>query len=198
MGLDVDQFVVGSNSNDILTRFFETGAMITGEVQPTISPSMDIQISSNFERLLFDLFDRDGDRVRATMEEFRESGTFSIDNKVLESAQVLFYGARFGDEATKQTIYDIYEESGELIDPHTAVGIAAARAQRRDQNVPMIALATAHPAKFPDAVKDATGQLPALPDRLSDLLDGEERCDVMSNDLDLVRDYISNNAGAVA
>jgi threonine synthase len=198
MGLEVDQFVVGSNSNDILTRFFETGAMTTGEVQPTISPSMDIQVSSNFERFAFDLLDRDGDRVRAVMDAFRESGTFSIDNKALEFAQALFYGARFDDEATKQTIHEVFEATGEMVDPHTAVGIAAGRAQRRDKSVPMIALATAHPAKFPDAVKDATGKLPALPDRLADLMDGEERCQVLANDFDLVRAYVSDHAKATA
>ena len=196
MGLEVDQFVVGSNSNDILTRFFETGAMTLSDVRPTISPSMDIQVSSNFERLLFDLLDRDGERVRAVMDAFREYGRFSIDDTALETAQAMFYGARFDDEATKQTIREVFEATGELVDPHTAVGIAAARAQRRDQNVPIIALATAHPAKFPDAVKDATGQRPALPDRLADLLGGEERCQVLSNDLDQVRAYVSEHSEA--
>jgi threonine synthase len=193
MGLDVDQFVVGSNSNDILTRFFETGAMTLADVHSTISPSMDIQISSNFERLLFDLLERDGDRLRAVMEEFRESGTFSIDSKALESTQALFYGARFDDDATKQVIRDVHDATGDLIDPHTAVGIAAARAQRRDKSVPMIALATAHPAKFPDAVEDATGVRPALPDRLAGLMEAEERCDVLANDFDVVRAYISDH-----
>ena len=194
MGLVVDQFVIGSNSNDILARFFETGAMTLSEVHPTISPSMDIQISSNFERLLFDLLDRDADRCRAIMGTFRDTGTFSIDNAVLESAQVLFYGARFDDEATKQAIREVYDATGELVDPHTAVGIAAGRAQRRDQSVPLIALATAHPAKFPDAVKDATGQRPVPPERLASLLGAEERCDVLANDLDLVRAYVSERA----
>ncbi|MBC8339164.1 MAG: threonine synthase [Rhodospirillales bacterium] len=194
MGLDVDQFVVGSNSNDILTRFFESGSMALGEVHPTISPSMDIQISSNFERLLFDLLDRDGDRVRAVMEEFRETGKFSVANKALETAQALFYGACFDDGATKQTIREVYEATGELLDPHSAVGLAAARAQRRDSRVPMIALATAHPAKFPDAVQDATGVRPTLPDRMAGLMEGEERCDVLANDFEAVRAYVSDHA----
>ncbi|MBL4689999.1 MAG: threonine synthase [Rhodospirillales bacterium] len=198
MGLEVDQFVVGSNSNDILTRFFESGAMTLSEVRPTISPSMDIQVSSNFERLLFELLGRDGARVRALMEEFRDSGRFSIDDTVLESAQFLFYGARFDDETTKQTIRKVYEDTGELIDPHTAIGIAAARVQRRDRSVPMITLATAHPAKFPDAIKDATGIHPALPDRLAGLLGGEERCDVLANDFDTVSAYVSERAARPA
>ncbi len=196
MGLNVDQFVVGSNSNDILTRFFETGAMTIGEVHPTLSPSMDIQVSSNFERLLFDLLGRDGAQVTVVMDAFREKGRFSIDDTSLESAQAMFYGARFDDEATKQTIREVFEATGELVDPHTAVGIAAARAQRRDQSVPMIALATAHPVKFPDAVKDASGQRPTLPDRLADLLGAEERCHVLANDLDLVRAYVSERSEA--
>jgi threonine synthase len=198
MGLDVDQFVIGSNSNDILTRFFESGTMALGDVHATLSPSMDIQISSNFERLLFDLLDRDGDRVRATMEAFRDSGAFSIDDKALESARALFYGACFDDEATKRTIADVYKASGELVDPHTAVGIAAARAQRRDSKTPMIALATAHPAKFPDAAKAATGVHPALPDRMAGLFELEERCDVLANDFDAVSTFISDNAGRSA
>jgi len=198
MGLDVDQFVIGSNSNDILTRFFESGTMALGDVHATISPSMDIQISSNFERLLFDLLGRDADRLRATMETFRDSGQFSVDNKALESAQALFYGACFDDEATRRTIAEVYQASGELIDPHTAVGIAAARAQRRDAKTPMIALATAHPAKFPDAVEAATGVRPGLPNRMAGLFEREENCDVMANDFGTVSAYISERAGRTA
>ena len=195
MGLDVDQLVVGSNRNDILTRFFETGTMSRGEVHPTLSPSMDIQVSSNFERLLFDLEGRDGGRVAEVMAGFGESGQLSIDDKALEAAQTVFYGARFDDEETKETIEAVYQESGELVDPHTAVGIAAARAQRRDSTVSMVALATAHPAKFPEAVKDATGVAPALPERLADLSERQERCEVLANNLKTVQDYVAANAG---
>jgi len=195
MGLDVDQLVVGSNRNDILTRFFETGTMSRGEVYPTLSPSMDIQVSSNFERLLFDLEGRDGGRVAEVMAGFSESGQLAIDDKALEAAQTVFYGARFDDEETKETIEAVYQESGELVDPHTAVGIAAARAQRRDSTVSMVALATAHPAKFPEAVKDATGVAPALPERLADLSERQERCEVLANNLKTVQDYVAANAG---
>ena len=195
MGLDVDQLVVGSNRNDILTRFFETGTMSRGEVHPTLSPSMDIQVSSNFERLLFDLEGRDGGRVAEVMAGFGESGQLAIDDKALEAAQTVFYGARFDDEETKETIEAVYQESGELVDPHTAVGIAAARAQRRDSTVSMVALATAHPAKFPEAVKDATGVAPALPKRLADLSERQERCEVLANNLKTVQDYVAANAG---
>ena len=195
MGLDVDQLVVGSNRNDILTRFFETGTMSRGEVHPTLSPSMDIQVSSNFERLLFDLEGRDGGRVTEVMAGFGEIGQLAIDDKALEAAQTVFYGARFDDEETKETIEAVYQESGELVDPHTAVGIAAARAQRRDSTVSMVALATAHPAKFPEAVKDATGVAPALPERLADLSERQERCEVLANNLKTVQDYVAANAG---
>lgn len=199
MGLPVDQLVVGTNSNDILTRFLETGTMQLAEVKPTLSPSMDIQVSSNFERLLFDLVGRDGGQVASILEGFRETGRFSVKAKALEAAQVIFYGARFDDEETKQTIRDVYENADELIDPHTAIGIAAARAQRRDRSIPMIALATAHPAKFPDAVEAATGVRAALPGRLADLFERDERCDVLANDLDAVTAFVSERArgGAV-
>ncbi len=199
MGLPVDQLVVGSNANDILTRFLETGTMELAEVTPTLSPSMDIQVSSNFERLLFDLVGREGGQVVSILEGFRQTGRFSVNAKALEAAQVIFYGARFDDEETKQTIKDVYENSDELIDPHTAVGIAAARAQRRDRSIPMIALATAHPAKFPDAVEAATGVRAALPGPLAGLFERDERCDVLANDLDAVAAFVGERArrGAV-
>jgi len=194
MGLPVGQFVVGSNRNDILTRFFHTGAMQTGEVHPTISPSMDIQVSSNFERLLFDLVGRDGKRVEKIMAQFRDKGRFEVEPETLEAARALFDGASFDDEATKETINAVHEAAGALVDPHTAVGIAAARAQRRDSTVPMVALATAHAAKFAEAVKDATGIAPALPERLADLSERRERCEVLANDLGVVQDYVAANA----
>ena len=128
------------------------------------------------------------------MEEFRNKGEFIIKNKILETTQTIFYGARIDDENTKKTIQEVYETTGELVDPHTAVGIAAGRSQRRNMDVPMIALATAHPAKFPKAVMDATGQRPDMPDRLAKMMDGEEQFDVLANDLDLVRTFISDNA----
>ncbi|HEX9701672.1 MAG TPA: threonine synthase [Rhodospirillales bacterium] len=198
MGLPVGQLVVGSNRNDILTRFFETGAMEIGEVHPTLSPSMDIQVSSNFERLLFDLEGRDGGRVAAIMEGFRKSGRFMVGAEALKAARELFDGARFDDAATKAVIKQVHAECGELVDPHTAVGIAAGRAKRRDRNTPMVALATAHPAKFPDAVEAATGVRPALPGRLRDLFEREERCIVLANDLTLVKRHVAERARARA
>jgi len=198
MGLPIDQLVVGSNKNDILTRFFETGTMEKGDVQATISPSMDIQVSSNFERLLFDLTGRDGAVTRDLLRNFQDKGRFSINQKALEKAQALFFGARFDDDETKAVIKEIFEDTGVLVDPHTAVGIAAARAQRRDSSVPMVALATAHPAKFADAVFDAVsgsgGERPELPPRLANLMEREERCQVLANDLGVVQEAVAGFA----
>jgi threonine synthase len=196
MGLPIRQLVVGSNRNDILTRFFETGTMQTREVEPSLSPSMDIQVSSNFERLLFDLLDRRGAPVATLMAEFKKSGRFDLDEKILARTRELFGGARLDDEETKKAIALIHSESGVLVDPHGAVGIMAGRARRRDKSIPMVAIGTAHPAKFPDAVEAASGIRPALPPHLADLFERPERCAVLANDLGKVRAYIAARAGA--
>ncbi|MDR3438407.1 threonine synthase [Telmatospirillum sp.] len=198
MGLPVNQLVVGSNTNDILTRFFDSGRMSKGEVVPTLSPSMDIQVSSNFERYLFDLFCEDGARLRDFMERFRRDGAFEVGETMQTSIASLFQGYRLDDEGTKRVIRQVYEETGELLDPHSAIGVAAGRARRRDRATPMVALATAHAAKFPDAVEAATGVRPALPERLADLYDRPERYDVLPNDLEAVKDYVRQVAGVNA
>lgn len=190
MGLPISQLIVGSNSNDILTRFFETGEMRVDGVVPTLSPSMDIQVSSNFERYLFDLFAEDGARVRDFMGRFRQSGRYEVADLMLTNIRKLFDGHRLTDQATLDVIRQLYEETGELLDPHSAIGVAAGRACRRDPSIPVIALATAHAAKFPDAVEKATGVRPGLPPRLSDLFEREERYDVLPNDISVVKDYV--------
>ncbi len=190
MGLPISQLIVGSNSNDILTRFFETGEMRVDGVVPTLSPSMDIQVSSNFERYLFDLFAEDGARVRDFMGRFRQSGRYEVADLMLTNIRKLFDGHRLTDQATLDVIRQLHEETGELLDPHSAIGVAAGRACRRDPSVPVIALATAHAAKFPDAVEKATGVRPGLPPRLSDLFEREERYDVLPNDISVVKDYV--------
>ncbi len=190
MGLPIRQLVVGSNSNDILTRFFETGTMSKTAVVPTLSPSMDIQVSSNFERYLFDLFGEDGARVVDFMERFRRDGRFAVGETMLAGINSLFQGYRLDDPATMDTIRQLYQETGELLDPHSAIGVAAGRARRHDETTPMVALATAHAAKFPDAVEAATGIRPALPPRLGDLFERPERYDVLPNDLETVKDYV--------
>ena len=190
MGLPIAQLVVGSNRNDILTRFFEQGAMETRAVEPTLSPSMDIQVSSNFERLLFDLLGRDGRKVAVAMEHFRAEGRLAVDASTWQAAQALFSGHRLDDEATKRAIAEVHRETGELLDPHTAIGVMAGRAARRDSAIPMVALATAHPAKFPDAVEVATGIRPQLPLRLADLFARPERFTPLPNQLAAVEAFV--------
>jgi threonine synthase len=184
MGLPVGQLVIASNSNDILTRWVADGSMVAEEVIPTLSPAMDIQVSSNHERLLFELSGRDGPRTAGLLQRFRGLG--SVEAPRTDR----FQASRVDDAATLATIRSIHETHGVLVDPHTAVGIAAAREQRRDADIPMVCVATAHPAKFPDAVEQATGIRPPLPERLADLLDREERCDVLPADLTSVQDYV--------
>jgi len=183
MGLPVHHFVVAANSNDILARFFETGTMATAEVVPTFSPSMDIQISSNFERLLFDLYDRNGKALAEAMAEFRRTGTLKPGSNALGGLRALFDAGRVDDDDTLAAIADCRRRFGETIDPHTAVGYAVAQQHRRDADVPMVVLATAHPAKFPDAVARATGERPRLPARLSDLMERAERVEGLPDDV---------------
>lgn len=196
MGLPVEKLVVGSNENDILARFFASGTMSAAPVVPTSSPSMDIQISSNFERLLFDLLGRDGAAVTASLNRFRAEGRFEISEAQLAQALAVFAGHRVDEAGTMATIKAVWQESGYLLDPHTAVGVAAARAVETDPTVPMVVLATAHPAKFPDAVERATGHRPALPPRLADLYEREERLSDLPNDLATVQDFVSSRARA--
>ncbi|MBT5647063.1 MAG: threonine synthase [Rhodospirillaceae bacterium] len=189
-GLPIDRLVVGTNSNDILFRFFETGEMKMAGVEPTLSPSMDIQVSSNFERLLFDMLDGDGAAVRDWIAAFRKSGAVSVDDARLAGAREKISASRLDDDGTRRVIREIYETTGELLDPHSAIGVDAARQCRGDKEVPMVTLATAHPAKFPDAVKAATGIHPQLPERMSDLFDRNEKFDTLPNDIAAVQDFV--------
>ncbi|MPZ08579.1 MAG: threonine synthase [Kiloniellaceae bacterium] len=190
MGLPVAQLIVGSNRNDILTRFFDSGTMAVGGVSPTISPSMDIQISSNFERLLFDVFQRDGTKVKQVMAGFRKSGSFAVSAEEHQRLRRLFDAHRFDDSETAAEIAARLQESGELLDPHSAIGTAAARAETRPEIAAVVALACAHPAKFPEAVEQACGVRPELPARLADLYEREERCSTLPNDLAILQDFI--------
>lgn len=196
MGLPISHFVVAVNSNDILARFFETGAMTMSGVAPTYSPSMDIQISSNFERLLFDLYGRDGRALADAMATFRGTRTLKVGANALGGVRELFDAGRLDDAGTLKAIADCARRFGETIDPHTAVGYAVAQQHRRDPGVPMVVLATAHPAKFPDAVHKATGLRPALPARLGDLLDRAERVDGLPNDAGALKDMIDERMAA--
>jgi len=190
MGLPVRRLVIGSNTNDILTRFLESGVMSVRDVVPTVSPSMDIQVSSNFERLLFEVNGRDGARTAEQMAGFRRSGTLAVGPDQLHEVRSVFAGARLDDDATVVEIAATYGETGQLVDPHTAVALAASRIVRPEPGVPTVTLATAHPAKFPDAVERATGVRPALPAHLADLLERPERFDRLPNDLVAVERYV--------
>jgi threonine synthase len=183
MGLPIDQLVIGSNRNDILTRWAADGSLVAAPVVPTYSPSMDIQVSSNHERLLFELSGRDGARTADLLTRFRGIGSVEAPRNDR------FDAASLDDDETLEVIRQVHDTTGVLVDPHTAVGIGAARA-RWNRGRPMVALATAHPAKFPDAVERATGIRPPLPERLADLLEREEHFDVLPNDVGAVRDHV--------
>jgi threonine synthase len=198
MGLPISRLIIGTNRNDILTRFFETATMAIRGVEPSLSPSMDIQVSSNFERLLFDMLDRDGARIAATMKAFRETGRLKVGGEILRQARHLFAAHRLSDSETLEAIKRIHDDTGHLLDPHSAIGVAAGRACRRPEDGTLIALATAHPAKFPDAVERATGVRPALPAGLADLHQREERYAVLPNDLDAVREHVRVQRGVAA
>jgi len=197
MGLPVSHFVVATNSNDILARFFEAGAMTMTDVVPTYSPSMDIQISSNFERLLFDLYGRDGKALAEAMAGFRSSSTLKVGANALGGVRELFDAGRLDDEGTLAAIVDCRKRFGVTLDTHTAVGYAVAQQHRRDAKVPMIVLSTAHPAKFPDAVQKATGERPALPPRLANLMDRTERVDGLRNDAAALKSLIDERMAAL-
>ncbi len=195
MGLPVARLIVGSNRNDILTRFLASNDMSMVPVEASLSPSMDIQVSSNFERLLFELLDRDGDKARETMLDFRRTGRMQVADPVWHRVRGLFHGFRLDDPGTEAEIRRLHAATGYLADPHTAIGIAAARALPCAGGVPTVAMATAHPAKFPDAMERATGQRPTLPPRMADLFEREERFTILPNDLAAVEAAVRALAG---
>jgi threonine synthase len=190
MGLPVEKLIIASNRNDILTRFIAGGAMEISRVHPTLSPSMDIQVSSNTERLLFDLYERDGSRLTRAMTGLRERGRLVLDPLQHAKLAEAFVGCRLDDRETLASMAAFYQHTGELIDPHSAVGLGAARRVPLDPDVAVVCLATAHPAKFPEAVEQATGRRPALPPALADLHQRKERFVVLPNDLAAVKEHI--------
>lgn len=190
MGLPIEQLIVATNINDILSRALNTGAYTAGEVHPTMSPSMDIQVSSNFERLLYHVYGDDSAAIRGLMADFTDKGSFSIGAAELAEARRILDATKVTEAETAAAIADILKRTGMLIDPHTAVGIAASLRCRRSKSTPMVTLATAHPAKFPAAVEKATGLHPALPPRLSDLFQRPERYDRLPKDIDAVKNYV--------
>jgi len=191
MGLAIDRFIVASNRNDILTQFFTTGTMAVSEVHPTLSPSMDIQVSSNLERLLFELLDRNGIRTGQILADFRATGEMQIDARVAAELDRGWSGVRVDDAETTATIAGLYRDTGMIIDPHTAVGLAAARRSRPGSNGPMVVLATAHPAKFGEAVEAAIGVRPPMPAALAELAGRPERCERLPNDLSALKAHVA-------
>ena len=190
MGLPIDRLIVATNQNDILARFFETGVYSAGKVVPSLSPSMDIQVASNFERLLFELVSRRDERLRELMAGFSEERRFEVEADQLGLAREWFSAYRVSEEETLAMMAKTLEATGELVDPHTAVGLVAAGAARGETDAPLVTLATAHPAKFPEAVFKATGRHPALPPHLSSLMKKPERFTTLPNDLTAVQSHI--------
>ncbi|MBB3896818.1 threonine synthase [Roseococcus suduntuyensis] len=191
MGLPISHFIVASNRNDILTRFLTANDMSARPVEPSLSPSMDIQVSSNFERLLFELLGRDPRATARMMQDFRATGRMPVPDAAWRQASAAFTGFALSDEDTLAEIRHWHERADYLADPHTAIGLAAARAHApADASIPVITAATAHPAKFPDAVQQATGFRPPLPPALADLYDRPERFSVLPNDLAAAQGFV--------
>jgi threonine synthase len=191
MGAPIRRLLVASNENDILTRFFNSQSMDVTGVHPTISPSMDIQVSSNFERLLFEMNNRDGAVTAAQLGRFRDRGSLVVEPDQYEQwIAPTFRAGSASDHDTLSTMRSVYEHSGILLDPHTAVGVKVAR-DYAEEGIPMLTMATAHPAKFPDAVERATGERPALPPHLANLFDLPEHTSALPNDLAAVQAFVA-------
>ena len=194
MGLPIDKLVIATNSNDILHRCISDNDYSLNPLVHSLSPSMDIMISSNFERMLFDLYDRDADAIAELMDNLKENGSLELSIKALKKARELFASYRLDDDEMVEVIRQEYDNTEYLLDPHTAIGVAAARANKGAEDVPMICLATAHPAKFPEAVKKSGyPNDPALPQHMADLFEREEACQVLEKDLAEVQGYIASN-----
>ncbi len=192
MGLPISQLVVATNKNDILHRVISGNDMSKGELVHTLSPSMDIMVSSNFERLLFDVYGRDGAAISDLMAKFKTQSV-QLDKPRWEKVRELFDSFACDDEATCKVIETVAKETGYLLDPHTAIGVAAGRECNRDVSVPMIVLSTAHPVKFPEAVLKAGLESPQLPDHMADLFEREEQFTVLPNDLSTVQQFVAKN-----
>lgn len=195
MGLPIDRLVIATNDNDILARTLKTGRYEMKGVKATTSPSMDIQISSNFERLLFEAYERDDAAVRRSMDGLKQSGAFEIKEKALKAIKREFRAGRATEKQVAATIRETLSAKGYLLDPHTATGVFVA-AKNAKPSSPMVTLSTAHPAKFPAAVKSACGIDPALPSWLADLMQREERFDILEPELKAVETFIGSHARA--
>jgi threonine synthase len=195
MGAPIGKLVIASNANDILTRFFGDNDMTTRPVVPSLSPSMDIQVSSNFERLLFEINGRDGGQTAEQLQRFRASGSLSIEaDQRADFIDDVFVAARIDDDETLEAIRNTFTSTGMLIDPHTAVGVGVTENLRSSIAGPIVSLATAHPAKFPDAVERATGVRPPLPAHLADLMERPELVTDLPKDLAVVEQFVEARA----
>tara|TARA_R100001244_G_scaffold6593_43_gene8549 strand:+ start:7796 stop:9199 length:1404 start_codon:yes stop_codon:yes gene_type:complete len=194
MGLPIERLIVATNVNDILHRALSAGDYSTGTVTPTAAPSMDIQVSSNFERLLFDLEGRDGGKTAARMAAFEQSRNMQLDSSMRDQASALFTSHRVDPDDMALAMRWAQDRAGQVIDPHSAIGLSAAQNADLDPAVPVVTLATAHPAKFPDAVERATGIRPALPRRVGDLFDRDEKYTKLPGEYDAVKQFITANA----
>jgi threonine synthase len=192
MGLDIENLVIATNANDIMARALNEGVYTGGTAQPTLSPSMDIQVASNFERALFEASGRDADFTRQAMATFAKARRLVLPPGVLASLRARYSAAAADDAQTLAAIRQVHAETGRIIDPHTAVGVAVARSLPRKGEVPTVILSTAHPAKFPDAVTRAIGHAPPQPPRLQGLEKLPERMTTLAAALPLLRDFISS------
>lgn len=192
MGLPIRQLIVATNRNDILHRFISANDFSLADLSHTFSPSMDIMVSSNFERYLFDLFGRDPEQLRDFMTRLGKQA-LKVSATQHQTVQRQFGSLSVDDETTCRVIRQVHQQSGHLLDPHTAVGVEAARVCRQDAAIPMITLATAHPVKFADAIQAAGLETPALPPHLSDLMERPERCSVVPNSVSAVTEFIQQH-----
>lgn len=193
MGLPIEQLIIATNKNDVLHRLMSKNKYEVHPLMHTITPSMDIAVSSNFERLLFDLYGRDGEALSELMGRMNaKTDVVELDEEKLAKARELFDSYAVDEDATIKIMQDVFEETGYLLDPHTAIGVKAAREVRRNNNIPMVTLGTAHPVKFEEAVLRAGYEMPKLPHHLSDLMDREERLDVLPADLKAVHQFIAD------
>ena len=192
MGLPVKQFIIATNANDILHRTLTANDFSKRELAATLAPSMDIVVSSNFERLLFDAYERDGDAVAALLERFQTEPT-ALADAPLAKLRAKFSSFSVDDATILEVIREAHHRTGEILDPHTATGYRAAERARADQSTPMVTLATAHPAKFAEAVVKAGFQGVPLPTHMDDLLEREERYSVLPATLEAVQQFVVDN-----
>ncbi len=190
----IGRLILATNENNILTRFVLEGKYAKSRVVSTISPSMDIQVASNFERYLYYLYDRDPVRVSSTMKDFQKKGEIVFSREERQQVRRDFASVSINQDQTLETIRECYKNTGYVLDPHSAVGVAAADKLASTLDGPVVCLATAHPAKFPDAVRKATGREPERPEAMKGLENLPSRCRILPADIELIKDYVKQNA----